>query len=96
MPAEVTWENGIVMKILVIGATGTIGGAVCAALSKRHEVLRASRSGPLTVDMADSATVEALLAQVGDLDAVVCCAAAGGWPPCSAARASSGTGCGRN
>ncbi|WP_443042826.1 short chain dehydrogenase [Streptomyces sp. NBC_00370] len=81
MPAEVTWENGIVMKILVIGATGTIGGAVCAALSKRHEVLRASRSGPLTVDMADSATVEALLAQVGDLDAVVCCAAAGGMAP---------------
>ncbi|MYV40973.1 short chain dehydrogenase [Streptomyces sp. SID1328] len=69
------------MKILVIGATGTIGGAVCAALSRRHEVLRASRSGPLTVDVTDPGAVDALLARVGELDAVVCCAAAGGMVP---------------
>ncbi|MFI1126865.1 short chain dehydrogenase [Streptomyces hygroscopicus] len=69
------------MKVLVIGATGTIGRAVCAALSRRHEVLRASRSGPLTVDVADPVTLDTLFARVGELDAVVCCAAAGGMVP---------------
>jgi uncharacterized protein YbjT (DUF2867 family) len=32
------------MKILVIGATGTIGAAVALALEARHEVIRASHS----------------------------------------------------
>ncbi|MGO4758203.1 NAD-dependent epimerase/dehydratase family protein, partial [Streptomyces sp. 2MCAF27] len=38
------------MKILVIGATGTIGSAVADALAERHEVLCASRRGPVRVD----------------------------------------------
>ncbi|MFI0733477.1 short chain dehydrogenase [Streptomyces sp. NPDC021225] len=75
------------MKILVIGATGTIGGAVADALAERHEVVRASRRGPVRVDMADTASIDALFAGVGDdhLDAVVCCAASGGLTPLDAA-----------
>ncbi|MER6141029.1 short chain dehydrogenase [Streptomyces sparsogenes] len=70
------------MKILVIGATGTIGGAVADALAARHEVVRASRRGPVRVDMADTASIDALFADLGDdLDAVVCCAASGGLTP---------------
>ncbi|KPI01759.1 hypothetical protein OK006_7948 [Actinobacteria bacterium OK006] len=69
------------MKVLVIGATGTIGAAVCAALDERHEVVRASRSGPVSVDVGDPASVGALFARVGELDAVVCCAAVGGMAP---------------
>jgi uncharacterized protein YbjT (DUF2867 family) len=42
------------MKILVIGATGTIGGAVAQALEARHEVLRASHArSAFAVDLAD-------------------------------------------
>lgn len=64
------------MRVVVIGATGTIGSAVVAALEDGgHEVVRASRHGPVVVDLADSASVEAALAS--DLDAVVCCAASG-------------------
>ena len=32
------------MKILVVGATGTIGKAVASALSARHQVIAASRN----------------------------------------------------
>ncbi|MFG1998170.1 hypothetical protein ACGFNU_03360 [Spirillospora sp. NPDC048911] len=43
------------MKIIVIGATGTIGSAVAGLLEKEHEVVRASRRGPVTVDLDDTA-----------------------------------------
>ncbi|MEV5652823.1 short chain dehydrogenase [Nocardia sp. NPDC052254] len=69
------------MKILVIGATGTIGSAVADSLAARHEVVRAARRGPVSVDMADAETIDALLAAVGEVDAVVCCAASGGLTP---------------
>ncbi|MGW5381987.1 short chain dehydrogenase [Nocardia sp. NPDC003963] len=72
------------MRILVIGATGTIGGAVAAGLSVRHRVVRASRRGPARVDMADTATIDRLFAEVGAVDAVVCCAASGGLTPLDA------------
>jgi NAD(P)-dependent dehydrogenase (short-subunit alcohol dehydrogenase family) len=63
------------MKVVVIGATGTIGAMVAHALAARHEVVRASRSGPIRVDLADPASLDALFASVKDVDAVVCCAA---------------------
>ncbi|WP_416967648.1 short chain dehydrogenase [Streptomyces sp. 4F14] len=69
------------MRVLVIGATGTIGRAVSQALAGEHEVLRASRSGPLRVDLADTATLDALFEEAGPLDAVVCCAASGPLAP---------------
>jgi NAD(P)-dependent dehydrogenase (short-subunit alcohol dehydrogenase family) len=63
------------MKIIVIGATGTIGAAVAAALAaKKHEVVRASRNGEVKVDIDDPATVRALFAAVKNADAVVSCA----------------------
>ncbi|MFM9608743.1 short chain dehydrogenase [Streptomyces sp. V2] len=65
------------MRVLVIGATGTIGRAVSEALAARHEVLRASRGGPLRADLAAPATLSRLLEEAGPLDAVVCCAASG-------------------
>ncbi len=62
------------MKIIVIGATGTIGAAVAAALAVHHEVIRASRSGVTRVNVEDAASVDALFASVKDVDAVVSCA----------------------
>ncbi|WP_405793581.1 short chain dehydrogenase [Streptomyces sp. NBC_01506] len=73
------------MRILVIGATGTIGGAVADALAARdatYEVLRASRrGGPPRVDLTDPASVDALLRTAGPVDAIVCCAASGALTP---------------
>ncbi|MEK2477707.1 short chain dehydrogenase [Streptomyces noursei] len=65
------------MKVLVIGATGTIGSAVAHALEATHQVVKASRSGPLRTDLEDPSSVDALFERVPDLDAVVCCAASG-------------------
>jgi NAD(P)-dependent dehydrogenase (short-subunit alcohol dehydrogenase family) len=60
------------MKILLVGATGTIGAAVTQALEARHEVLHASHSrSPLTLDLADPESIRRLYARVGRVDAVV-------------------------
>ena len=60
------------MRILLIGATGTIGKAIAAALGRRHEVLLASRhQAPLQVDIADPVSIRALYAKVGKVGAVI-------------------------
>jgi len=60
------------MRILVVGASGTIGKAVVAALQPRHEVKGVTRhSRPLSVDITQPASIRALYAAAGPLDAVV-------------------------
>ena len=67
------------MRILVVGATGTIGKEVVAALAAEHEIVPASRrSSELTVDIADPASIRALYERVGKVDAVVSAAGQGG------------------
>ncbi|GAA5089605.1 short chain dehydrogenase [Nocardia iowensis] len=61
----------------MIGAGGLLGGAVAEALAGSHQVVRAARSGPVRVDLEDAASLDALFAELPDLDAVVCCAASG-------------------
>jgi NAD(P)-dependent dehydrogenase (short-subunit alcohol dehydrogenase family) len=63
------------MRILVIGAGGTVGRAAVAALETRHQIIKAGRSsGEVRVDIADGASIAAMFEQAGKLDAVVCCA----------------------
>ncbi|MEU9197944.1 short chain dehydrogenase [Streptomyces hundungensis] len=71
------------MKILVIGATGTIGRAVADALETEHEVIRASRNGSTRVDLEIPASIDVLFGAVGTVDAVICCAASGQLTPLS-------------
>src|SRR5437660_12915644 len=60
------------MRILLIGATGTIGKAIAAALGRRYEVLLASRhQAPLHVDIADPASIRGLYAKVGRVGALI-------------------------
>lgn len=66
------------MRIVVVGATGTVGGAVADALAQRgHEVLRASRTGAVRVDLTDEGSIRAMYESVGRVDGVVCCAGMG-------------------
>jgi NAD(P)-dependent dehydrogenase (short-subunit alcohol dehydrogenase family) len=59
------------MKILIIGAGGTIGRAVAAELEPRHELVLAGRSsGDVHLDLADEASIRAMYRKVGTLDAV--------------------------
>ena len=60
------------MRILIVGANGDIGRVVCNTLVGRHELITAGRSsGDLQVDITDRASVDAMYAQVGQVDAVV-------------------------
>src|ERR1700748_1306127 len=60
------------MKIILVGATGTLGRAVDSALSPRHEVVRVGRKGgDLQVDVADPKSIEKLYAKTGEVDAVI-------------------------
>ncbi|MEI6404819.1 MAG: short chain dehydrogenase [Actinomycetes bacterium] len=61
------------MKVLVIGANGLIGGGVAHVLRTNHDVISASRSSDVNVDVNDPASIAAMYKQVGKVDAVVAC-----------------------
>lgn len=59
-------------RIVVIGATGTLGQAVSAALKERHEVIEVGATrGQYHVDSTDPASVERLFHDIGKVDGVV-------------------------
>lgn len=70
------------MRIILIGATGTIGREVAKALSANHDVVTASRSdGILRVDISDPESVAAMYRGAGAFDAVVCTAGSARFGP---------------
>ena len=69
------------MKILVVGASGTIGSAVASTLGSRHEVIRASRNEDVRVDLSDPSSIKRMYESVDQLDAVVSAAGTGAFKP---------------
>ena len=61
------------MKILIVGANGLLGSAAVAALKGRHEVIEASRSSDVSVDLAEPDSIRRMFDQVGTVDAVISC-----------------------
>jgi dTDP-4-dehydrorhamnose reductase len=60
------------MKIIVIGASGTVGRAVAQELNQRHEVIRVGRTqGDYQVDITSQQSVQNLFAKTGRVDAIV-------------------------
>lgn len=60
------------MKIVVVGATGTIGAEVCACLNEKHEVIRASRTtSDYHVDISSPESIKAFFASIAPFDAVI-------------------------
>jgi NAD(P)-dependent dehydrogenase (short-subunit alcohol dehydrogenase family) len=63
------------MKILLIGASGTIGRRIFEKLSNKHEVVRASREGEdLKVDITSPVSIENMYKSIEKVDAVICAA----------------------
>ena len=59
-------------RILLIGASGTLGSAIAAELGQRHDVIAAGRSsGSIRVDLADVESIRNALLRAGELDAVI-------------------------
>lgn len=70
------------MKILLVGAQGTVGRGVAAELGPRHEILDAGRqSGSILLDLADRDSIRAALETVGPVDAIVSAAGQVAWKP---------------
>lgn len=63
------------MRIIVVGATGTIGKAVAKLLATEHDVVKvAFRSGDHRVDMSSKESIENMFREVGPFDALACAA----------------------
>lgn len=63
------------MKIVVIGASGTIGRSLSETLAKRHEVVRVAHTqGDHRVDITSKESLERLFEAVAPFDAVACAA----------------------
>jgi len=63
------------MKIIIVGATGTMGKHLVSVLEKDHEIIRVgSRSGDLQADITSPGSIENLFRQSGSFDALICTA----------------------
>ncbi|MDR5783824.1 short chain dehydrogenase [Caballeronia sp. LZ065] len=63
------------MKIAVIGATGTVGQAVSTELKSRHEVIEIGATrGAHRVDLLDLNSIKRLFESIGRVDAIVAAA----------------------
>ena len=70
------------MKILLVGASGTIGKAVEKALSFEHELVVANySSGDVNVDLSKPNSIKAMFSSVGPLDAIISTAGQANFAP---------------
>jgi NAD(P)-dependent dehydrogenase (short-subunit alcohol dehydrogenase family) len=60
------------MKVVIIGASGTIGRAVVDELSPRHEIVKVGRkSGDVNVDITSTESIAKMYEEIGSFDALV-------------------------
>jgi NAD(P)-dependent dehydrogenase (short-subunit alcohol dehydrogenase family) len=63
------------MKIIIVGASGTMGSFLSAEFEKEHEVIRADRnSKDVRVDITSAESIENMYRKVGPFDALICTA----------------------
>jgi NAD(P)-dependent dehydrogenase (short-subunit alcohol dehydrogenase family) len=60
------------MKMIIVGASGTMGKHLTAAFKKEHEVITAASEGcDVQVDITSTASIENMYKQVGAFDALI-------------------------
>lgn len=70
------------MKIIIVGATGTIGKVVTEDLEKDHEIIKVgTNSGDIQADITKPEEVKGLFEKVGHFDALISTTGAGYFGP---------------
>lgn len=60
------------MRIIIVGASGTMGKHLTGAFEKEHEIIKAgSKSGDIQVDITSASSIEAMYKQAGVFDALI-------------------------
>jgi NAD(P)-dependent dehydrogenase (short-subunit alcohol dehydrogenase family) len=60
------------MKIIIVGASGTMGKHLAGAFEKEHEIIRAAaKGGDFQVDITSAESIETFFRQVGPFDALI-------------------------
>jgi NAD(P)-dependent dehydrogenase (short-subunit alcohol dehydrogenase family) len=60
------------MKIIIVGATGTMGQHLTAAFEKEHEIIKvASKGGDIQADITNIASITTMFKQAGPFDALI-------------------------
>ncbi|MEQ8807941.1 MAG: short chain dehydrogenase [Imperialibacter sp.] len=63
------------MKIIIVGASGTMGSFLSKAFEKEHEIVRADRHGmDVQVDITSPESIENMYKTTGAFDALICTA----------------------
>jgi NAD(P)-dependent dehydrogenase (short-subunit alcohol dehydrogenase family) len=72
------------MKIIIVGATGTLGKKVAEAFAQKHEVIRVGNTkGDVRVDITDETSIKAMFEKVGPFDALISTSGKGPFAPVS-------------
>lgn len=70
------------MKVIIIGASGTIGKKITAKLEKDHEIIRVgSKSGDIQANISSPESIENLFRQTGEFDTLINAAGYGHFGP---------------
>lgn len=70
------------MKIIIVGATGTLGKKITADLEEDHEIIKVgSKSGDIQADLTNTESLKEMFEKVGSFDALVCAAGGGHFGP---------------
>lgn len=60
------------MKIIIVGATGTMGKHLVSVLEKEHEVIKVgAHGGDIITDITSTESIENMFKQVGSFDALI-------------------------
>ncbi|HEX4852445.1 MAG TPA: short chain dehydrogenase [Puia sp.] len=72
------------MKIIIVGASGTIGKKIVEAFQSDHELIKVgSKSGDIQCDITSPASIEAMFKSIGPFDTLVSAAGGGHFGPLS-------------
>ena len=70
------------MKIIIVGATGTLGKKVAEAFAQKHEIIRVGNTkGDVQVDITNETSIKNMFEQIGVFDALISTSGKGPFAP---------------